>query len=183
MSLSSLTDWCMLISLFWKRESSVVHNTRADVWIHLLPGVNTKGFSDQARENQGHWLLYYGESNPHAAFRGEQKGNGLQGSVSNLQEFLKPLGLMELAPRVMKLRNVGSVKLQSSLLECECTCGGKSAKRRVRGPKRREGSVPPRRRAEDGEASSCHPGPLTLWRLLIGTVCRGLWREHFTLNL
>lgn len=41
---------------------------------------------------------------------------------------------MELAPRVMMLRNVGSVKIQSSFLDFECTCGGESAKRRVMGP-------------------------------------------------
>ena len=47
-------------------------------------------------------------------------------------------------------------------------------KQRAEGLKRREGSITPRRGAEDGEASNCHPGPGTLWRLLIGTVCRGL---------
>lgn len=31
---------------------------------------------------------------------------------------------MKLAPRVMMLRNVGNVSLQSSSLECECTCEG-----------------------------------------------------------
>lgn len=59
---------------------------------------------------------------------------------------------MELAPRFIMLRNVGIVKPQSSFLEYECTCGGKSAKRRVKGPKQREGSISPRRRAEAGEA-------------------------------
>ncbi len=34
----------------------------------------------------------------------------------------------------------------------------------------------------DGEALNCHPEPGSLWRLLIGTVCRGLKRQKLTLN-
>lgn len=69
------------------------------------------------------------------ALRREQKGGSPPGiCIKFAGEVLKPPGLMELAPRVMMQRNASSVKLQSSLLECECTCGSKCAKQRVKGP-------------------------------------------------
>lgn len=143
LSLSSLIDWYML-------KCQVKSKTLCcQVWIHLLPVWIQRVCLIKLERSKviGYYVVV--KVILMLLSGGKQKGHSLQGSVSNLQEFLKPLGLMELAPRVMKLRNVGSVKLQSSLLECECTCGGKSAKRRVGGPKRREGSVPPRRRAEE----------------------------------
>lgn len=43
--------------------------------------------------------------------------------------------------------------------------------------------IAPRRRAEGGEASDCHPGPAALWRLLGGTVCGGLRKRTFHIEI
>lgn len=104
-------------------------------------------------------------------------GNTKSGSppgvhVKYAGEILKPLSLIELAPRVVMLWNVSRVELPNSSLYRGYACKGESAKETV---ERREGSIPGEENSKRWEESSCHPG--TLWRLLVGPLWRGLDRQ------
>lgn len=87
---------------------------------------------------------------------------------------------MELAPRVMMLRNVGSVKLQSAFFFAvsvpveAAQPNGELKKSEADGRVRIPGGERQRRMERCG---SGHPGPVTLWRRRSGTACRGLWED------
>ena len=124
---------------------------------------------DRSRVTDFCIMLQYVANNPHTALRREQNGDSRRGSVLNLLKSSWNHSVWWILPQI-------------SFLDCQYTCCDMRVKWRLTWLNRSEGSIPPRRRAEDGEESKCHPGPGTLWRLLDGTVCGELWGEYFTLK-
>lgn len=115
-----------------------------------------------------------------------EQGTKSRGSVvvKSPSICIKFVGLF-FAPRFMMLRNVGAVKLQSAtpppLLWVYLKRRHSQTESKKR-PKQMEGSVSPSPTPSPSPGretwpSGHHPGLVTLWRLLSGTACRGLWED------
>lgn len=133
---------------------------------------NAKGWSKQALHNNRTMALILWSKLSSRRSQMGTKGDRFQGLYcicwsfwvleTNVLQELWCWGMSAvLNSKVLPLRVPGKVKCQME---------------------RNEGSIHPRRRAEDGDASNCHPSPGILWRLLVGTISTELWREHISLN-